>query len=114
MTSFLQYVSYFLQKNSPTGTMHWKSAALSLALAAQDVAAAPGSGLMGRQFAQAAMMRFQCSQLVFDRIDPLVQVSKDADIYIFLFDFITNFTAAGNDTIRSSASGMLSHSVHWS
>ncbi|KAH7138617.1 hypothetical protein B0J11DRAFT_555322 [Dendryphion nanum] len=28
---------------------------------------------MARQFAQAAMMRFQCSQLVFDRIDPLVQ-----------------------------------------
>jgi hypothetical protein len=26
-----------------------------------------------RQYAQAAMMRFECSQLVIERIDPLVQ-----------------------------------------
>jgi hypothetical protein len=28
---------------------------------------------MARQFATASMLRFQCSQLVIDRIDPLVQ-----------------------------------------
>jgi hypothetical protein len=47
--------------------------ALTLALAAYDASASPANGLMARQFAQAAMMRFQCSQLVYDRIDPLVQ-----------------------------------------
>lgn len=53
--------------------MQWKTLALTLALAAQDAQAIPANGLMARQFAQAAMMRFQCSQLVIDRIDPLVQ-----------------------------------------
>ncbi|KAF2707301.1 hypothetical protein K504DRAFT_470484 [Pleomassaria siparia CBS 279.74] len=53
--------------------MQWKSLALTLALSVQEVVAGPSHGLMARQFAQAAMMRFQCSQLVFDRIDPLVQ-----------------------------------------
>lgn len=52
--------------------MRWSTLAL-LALAAQDASAGPADGLMARQFAQAAMMRFQCSQLVYDRIDPLVQ-----------------------------------------
>lgn len=52
--------------------MHWKLAVVALALA-QDAYAVSSHGLMARQFAQAAMMRFQCSQLVFDRIDPLVQ-----------------------------------------
>ena len=53
--------------------MHWKRVGLVLALAVRDAFAAPADGLMARQFAQAAMMRFQCSQLVYDRIDPLVQ-----------------------------------------
>lgn len=53
--------------------MQWKTLALSLALSAHDAAASPAHGLMARQFAQSAMLRFQCSQLVFDRIDPLVQ-----------------------------------------
>ena len=53
--------------------MNWKTLAFTLALATKDALAAPANALMARQFAQAAMMRFQCSQLVFDRIDPLVQ-----------------------------------------
>jgi hypothetical protein len=53
--------------------MQWKVTALALALSVQDARAASASSLMSRQYAQAAMMRFQCSQLVFDRIDPLVQ-----------------------------------------
>jgi hypothetical protein len=53
--------------------MHWTSLTLALALSAQDVHAVATHSLMARQFASAAMMRFQCSQLVFDRIDPLVQ-----------------------------------------
>lgn len=53
--------------------MQWKTLALSLALSAHDVAASPAHWLMARQFSQSAMLRFQCSQLVFDRIDPLVQ-----------------------------------------
>jgi hypothetical protein len=51
-------------------TMHWTLLALGLA---QNVAAVPSHGLMARQFATASMLRFQCSQLVIDRIDPLVQ-----------------------------------------
>jgi hypothetical protein len=47
--------------------------ALTLALAVHDASASPANGLMARQFAQAAMMRFQCSQLVYDRIDTLGQ-----------------------------------------
>jgi hypothetical protein len=53
--------------------MHFKFIILSLALSTQDVVAAPSHGLMARQFATASMLRFQCSQLVIDRIDPLVQ-----------------------------------------
>jgi hypothetical protein len=53
--------------------MHWTLLAAGLALYAQDASAAAAHGLMARQFAQSAMMRFQCSQLVLDRIDPLVQ-----------------------------------------
>lgn len=53
--------------------MQWKTLAIALAISAQDAYAASAHGLMARQAAQAAMMRFQCSQLVFDRIDPLVQ-----------------------------------------
>jgi hypothetical protein len=50
-----------------------KSLLLSLALSIQHVASAPSHGLMARQFATASMLRFQCSRLVIDRIDPLVQ-----------------------------------------
>ena len=50
-----------------------KPLTLALIFAAQNAVAHSSHSLMARQFAQAAMMRFQCSQLVFDRIDPLVQ-----------------------------------------
>jgi hypothetical protein len=53
--------------------MHWAFLVLSLMLSARDATAAPSHALMARQFATAAMLRFQCSQLVIDRIDPLVQ-----------------------------------------
>lgn len=53
--------------------MYWKSLALSVALSIRDVSATPSHDLMARQFATASMLRFQCSQLVIDRIDPLVQ-----------------------------------------
>ncbi|KAH8728335.1 hypothetical protein GQ44DRAFT_737584 [Phaeosphaeriaceae sp. PMI808] len=53
--------------------MFWKYFTTSIALLVHAAAAAPSHALMARQFASAAMMRFQCSQLVFDRIDPLVQ-----------------------------------------
>lgn len=53
--------------------MHWPSFSISFALTVQDALAAPSHSLMARQFSQSSMMRFQCSQLVIDRIDPLVQ-----------------------------------------
>jgi hypothetical protein len=53
--------------------MHINRLLTSLALAVQHVVAAPSHALMARQFATASMLRFQCSQLVIDRIDPLVQ-----------------------------------------
>lgn len=62
--------------------MQWKTLALSLALVPQDAHAVPSNGLMARQFAQAAMMRFQCSQLVIDRIDPLVQPGQLPSVHM--------------------------------
>jgi hypothetical protein len=53
--------------------MYFKTLLLSLMLTAHSAVAAPSHGLMARQFATASMLRFQCSQLVIDRIDPLVQ-----------------------------------------
>lgn len=62
--------------------MHWKSLALALAVCAQDACGTPapltGNEISKRQqpsgcCATAAMMRFECSQLVIERLDPLVQ-----------------------------------------
>jgi hypothetical protein len=59
--------------------MLWKSAAVALALSAQDVfaVATPPTNdferIAKRQYSTAAMMRFDCSQLVIERLDPLVQ-----------------------------------------
>jgi hypothetical protein len=53
--------------------MYWSSLALALTHFFNDAAASPSRDLKARQFATAAMLRFQCSQLVYDRIDPLVQ-----------------------------------------
>lgn len=62
--------------------MQWISLTLALALSAQEAVAGPSHGLMARQFAQAAMMRFQCSQLVIDRIDPLVQPGQTPSTHL--------------------------------
>ncbi|KAI4708914.1 hypothetical protein J4E89_006316 [Alternaria sp. Ai002NY15] len=53
--------------------MYWSSLTLTLTSLFHNVAASPTHDLKARQFATAAMLRFQCSQLVYDRIDPLVQ-----------------------------------------
>jgi hypothetical protein len=56
--------------------MQW-SVALLLALSAQNVYSVPAEltsfDIAKRQYATAAMMRFECSQLVIERLDPLVQ-----------------------------------------
>jgi hypothetical protein len=62
--------------------MQWPILALTLAFSVHEVVAGPSHGLMARQFAQAAMMRFQCSQLVFDRIDPLVQPGQTPSTHL--------------------------------
>jgi hypothetical protein len=62
--------------------MQWPTLALAVALAVQEAVAGPSHGLMARQFAQAAMMRFQCSQLVIDRIDPLVQPGQTPSTHL--------------------------------
>jgi hypothetical protein len=51
--------------------MQWKSLAVALALSAQDVYGAPAE--VGKRQNSAALMRFECSQLIIERIDPLVQ-----------------------------------------
>jgi hypothetical protein len=53
--------------------MLWNAIIVSISLYAKHVSSAPGHALMARQYATASMLRFQCSQLVIDRIDPLVQ-----------------------------------------
>jgi len=62
--------------------MQWKSLALAPALSAQGAYAVSSHDLMARQFAQSAMMRFQCSQLVIDRIDPLVQPGSTPSVHL--------------------------------
>jgi hypothetical protein len=62
--------------------MQWKTLALSLALSAHDATAVPATGLMSRQFAQSAMMRFQCNRLTIDRIDPLVQPGQTPSVHL--------------------------------
>jgi hypothetical protein len=72
----IHFSQYILDRQTAfyKSTMYWKTLAVALNLAlTQNAQAVPAQGLMARQFAQAAMMRFQCSQLVIDRIDPLVQ-----------------------------------------
>jgi len=52
--------------------MQWTSFLLTIALSAQDVLSAPADVPEKRQ-SSAALMRFECSQLVIERLDPLVQ-----------------------------------------
>jgi hypothetical protein len=83
ISSYRRIRSYFIfcvliligRARRASTNMHWKHLTLSLALSTttQHVAASPAHDLKTRQFATAAMLRFQCSQLVIDRIDPLVQ-----------------------------------------
>lgn len=51
--------------------MQWKVLAMALALSAQNVYGAPAE--VSKRQSSAALMRFECSQLVIERIDPLVQ-----------------------------------------
>jgi len=50
--------------------MQWKTLAVALALSAQDVYGAPAEE---KRQNSAALMRFECSKLIVERIDPLVQ-----------------------------------------
>jgi hypothetical protein len=53
--------------------MQWKTLALALAMSAEDV-----YGALAEEKRQdsAALMRFECSKLAIERIDPLVQPSQ--------------------------------------
>jgi hypothetical protein len=55
--------------------MLFKNVIVGAALASIEALAMPSDAdqMAKRQFAQAAMMRFECSQLVIERVDPLVQ-----------------------------------------
>lgn len=58
--------------------MQYKTVLLALALAAQDAFAAPAVKRQG----SAALMRFECSQLVVERIDPLVQPGQTPSAHV--------------------------------
>ncbi|RDL31474.1 Uncharacterized protein BP5553_09683 [Venustampulla echinocandica] len=76
--------------------MKWNSLALALALSAQNVygAATPDADeIAKRQFAQAAMMRFECSQLVIERLDPLVQPGVTPSSHLHQIAGGNSFTA---------------------
>lgn len=76
--------------------MKWKSLALALALSAQNAhgAATPDADeIAKRQFAQAAMMRFECSQLVIERLDPLVQPGVTPSVHVHQIAGGNSFTA---------------------
>lgn len=58
--------------------MQWKSLVVALALA-QDAFAAPSQQ---KRQNSAALMRFECSQLVVERIDPLVQPGQTPSTHV--------------------------------
>lgn len=65
--------------------MQWPLTFL-LALSAQNVYSMPTEvtsfDIAKRQYATAAMMRFECSQLVIERLDPLVQPGTTPSIHL--------------------------------
>ena len=60
--------------------MQWKSFVAALALSAQDVEALPWS--KAKRQGGAALMRFECSQLVIERADPLVQPGQTPSSHV--------------------------------
>jgi len=74
---FLNFANSTRSTKSATATMHATTLLLAALALVRDVHSTPASAndfeLSKRQFAQAAMMRFECSQLVIERIDPLAQ-----------------------------------------
>jgi hypothetical protein len=70
--------------------MQWKTLAVALALSAQDVYGAPAEVVEKRQNS-AALMRFECSKLVIDRLDPLVQPGQAPSAHL-VRTFLTSVT----------------------
>lgn len=68
----LSLVSHFtfIELDLRPTTMQWKSLIPALALYAQSAYGAP---TVEKRQGSAALMRFECSQLVIERLDPLVQ-----------------------------------------
>lgn len=62
--------------------MQWKSTALAFALSTWGVRGLPAETLRERQYATAPMLRFSCSQLVIDRLDPLVQPGAIPSVHL--------------------------------
>ena len=70
--------------------MQWKSLAVALLLSAQDVYGAPAE--VGKRQSSAALMRFECSQLIIERIDPLVQPGIAPSAHLVRISSSTGYT----------------------
>lgn len=66
--------------------MQWTTLALAALTLIRHASSTPAPAsefeLQKRQFAQAAMMRFECSQLVIERVDPLVQPGQSPSSHL--------------------------------
>ncbi len=66
--------------------MKWTTIAVAALALIRDASSTPAPTsefeLQKRQFAQAAMMRFECSQLVIERVDPLVQPGQSPSSHL--------------------------------
>lgn len=80
--------------------MQWKFVVAALALSAHDAYAVPAKRQMS-----AALMRFECSQLVIERIDPLVQPGLTPSTHV-------HQVAGGNSFNASMPSGDFDPSQH--
>lgn len=101
--------------------MYWKTLTLALALSVRGIngAATPDAHeLAKRQYATAAMMRFECSQLVIDRIDPLVQpnVAPSAHLHQIVGgnSFNANMTPVEYDPSKKSTCTSCTYSEDFS
>lgn len=80
--------------------MLWRSLIVAFALCVQS-----GSGAPAKRQASAALMRFECSQLVIERLDPLVQPGVSPSVHV-------HQVGGGNSFNANMTAGVFDPSAH--
>lgn len=73
--------------------MHWKILTIALAMSLQDVCNAAPTAANEKRQSSAALMRFECSKLVIERLDPLVQPGINPSVHLHQIVGGNSFTA---------------------